>query len=266
MSDDPLVNILRSKRETTRFQVLAEIAEHQPSIRQQEIAERLEVTPQAISDYIRDLTDDGLVNAEGRGRYYITYKGVEWVINNAEILEGYAKHIRRDIIHQIVTWAAIADTDLKKGDSVGVYMKDGWLYAGKVPQSAMGVVVIEAEKGDDVGVAKLAGIIDHKEGRVEVAKIPRIERGGSKKVDAAKLIELAKQTEIIATVGLESYIAVRNAGLKADLYLGAREGTIEAAFQGIHCLMVIVDEDFTDFIHRLEQSGLTYSIHDLVKN
>ena len=93
MTDDPLTNILRSKRETTRFQVLVEIAEHQPSIRQQEIADKLGVTPQAISEYVRDLTDEGYINAEGRGRYYVTHKGVEWVLNNAEILEIGRAHV-----------------------------------------------------------------------------------------------------------------------------------------------------------------------------
>jgi len=39
LAEDPLYVILRSKRESTRFQILVEIAEHQPSIRQQEIAE-----------------------------------------------------------------------------------------------------------------------------------------------------------------------------------------------------------------------------------
>ena len=33
-------DILRYKRETTRFEILVEIAEHQPSIRQLEIAEK----------------------------------------------------------------------------------------------------------------------------------------------------------------------------------------------------------------------------------
>jgi putative transcriptional regulator len=50
---DPLYTILRSKREVTRLQILVEIAEHQPAVRQQEIAEKLGVTPQAISEYIR---------------------------------------------------------------------------------------------------------------------------------------------------------------------------------------------------------------------
>lgn len=266
MPEDPLYNILRSKRETTRFQVLVEVAEHQPSIRQQEIAEKLTVTPQAISEYVRDLADDGFISAEGRGRYYVTHKGVEWILNNAELLETYARHVRRDIIHQIVTWAAIADCDLKKGDAVGVYMKGGWLYAGKEPQSAMGMVAADANRGDDVGIAKLAGIIDHTEGKVEVVKVPRIEKGGSKTISIPKLLDLIKSTELVAAVGLESYLAIKNAGIKPDMYFGAREGTIEAAFHGMHCLILIVDEEFTDFLKRLETAGLSYSIHDLVKN
>lgn len=59
LAEDPLYVILRSKRESTRFQILVEIAEHQPSIRQQEIAEKLGVTPQAISEYIREMVDEG---------------------------------------------------------------------------------------------------------------------------------------------------------------------------------------------------------------
>ncbi|HJJ57211.1 MAG TPA: winged helix-turn-helix transcriptional regulator [Methanocorpusculum sp.] len=265
MTEDLLSNILRSKRETTRFQVLVEVAEHQPSIRQQEIAEKLGVTPQAISEYIRILVDDGLVSAEGRGRYYVTHKGVEWVINNAELLESYARHVRKDIIHQVVTWAAIADTDLKKGDAVGVYMKGGWLYAGKKPQTAMGMVANDAKEGDDVGVARLAGIIEHTEGRVEIAKVPRIERGGSETIDSERLKAVAKGVDVVGAVGLEAFLALKKADITPDMFFGAREGIIEASFHGMHCLMLIVDEEFTDFLKRMETSGLTYTVHELVK-
>ena len=85
-TDDPLYVILRSKREATRFQILVEIAEHQPSIRQQEIAGKLGVTPQAVSEYIRELVDEGLVTAHGRGRYEVTKNGIEWVLRHAEAL------------------------------------------------------------------------------------------------------------------------------------------------------------------------------------
>ena len=91
LAEDPLYVILRSKRESTRFQILVEIAEHQPSIRQQEIAGKLGVTPQAISEYTREMVDEGLVTAHGRGRYEVTKSGIEWVLRHAEALESYAR-------------------------------------------------------------------------------------------------------------------------------------------------------------------------------
>lgn len=44
-----MVNVLHSKRESSRFQILVEMAAHQPDVRQKEVAERLGVTTQAIS-------------------------------------------------------------------------------------------------------------------------------------------------------------------------------------------------------------------------
>ena len=123
--DDPLTTILRSKRESTRFQCLVEIAEHQPAVRQLEIAERLGITPQAVSEYIRELVDDGMVASQGRGRYEVTREGIEWVLTHAEQLETYARHVRRDLIQQVSVWAAIASEDLDEGEIVGVFMRDG---------------------------------------------------------------------------------------------------------------------------------------------
>jgi len=261
--NDPLSTLLRSKRETTRFQVLVEVAEHQPSVRQQEIAEKLGVTPQAISEYIRDLSDDGLITAEGRGRYAVTRKGIEWVLQRAEQLESYARHIRRDIIQQVAVWAALAAEDLHKGDEVGVFMNKGLLYAGKEPQSAMGVVISDALKGSDVGVARLNGIIDHTEGSICVCKVPRIERGGSAVIEQEKLFKIVQKAEIVGAVGIEAYMALKKAGIRSDMFYGAREGVIEAAFHGLTCAILIVDSEFTDFIKRLETAGLSYAIHDL---
>jgi len=261
---DPLYSILRSKREVSRLQILVEIAEHQPAVRQQEIAEKLGVTPQAISEYIRELVDEGKVSASGRGNYEVTRTGIEWVLENAESLESYARHIRRDIIQQVSVWTAIAAEDLTKGDQVGVYMKAGFLYAGKKQLAATGTVIENVKKDDDVGVSRLNGIIDHKEGMIHVCKVPRILHGGSKKVRRDKLLEIIRDAGIIAAVGLEAYIALVKAGKKPDMFFGAREGVIEAAFHGIDCVIVIVDEEFTDFLKRLESVELAYVIHDLI--
>jgi len=261
---DPLYSILRSKREVSRLQILVEIAEHQPAVRQQEIAEKLGVTPQAISEYIRELVDEGMVSASGRGNYEVTKTGIEWVLANAESLESYARHIRRDIIQQVAVWTAIAAENLKSGDAVGVYMKDGFLYAAKKPLAATGSVVADAKKDEDVGVARLNGIIEHKEGQIHVCKVPRIQHGGSRRVRREKLLEITGSVGMVAAVGLEAFIALKTAGRKPDMFFGAREGVIEAAFHGIDCAIIIVDEEFTDFLKRLESVHLNYVIHDLI--
>ncbi|HZD42607.1 MAG TPA: winged helix-turn-helix transcriptional regulator [Methanomicrobiales archaeon] len=263
LDNDPLFVILRSKSEATRFQILVEIAENQPSVRQQEIAQKLGVTPQAVSEYIRELVEEGMVSAHGRGRYEVTRKGIEWVLNNAEVLETYARHIRRDIIHQISIWTAIAAEPLKEGDTVGVYMQNGLLYASKEPQTAMGIATMDADADQDLGIAQLSGIIDHTEGTVHVCKVPRVERGGSRKVNKRLLSEVLGRVQMVGVVGLEAQVAVRALSREPEIFFGARECVIEAAFHGIECAIVIVDEEFTDFLKRLEATGLTYTIYDL---
>ncbi len=262
--EDPLYIILRSKREATRFQILVEIAEHQPAVRQQEVAEKLGVTPQAVSEYIREMVDEGLVAAHGRGRYEVTKSGVEWVLKNAEALETYARHVTKDIIQQVAVWTALARDEIRKGDRVGVFMKDGWLYATREEQTAMGEATMGALPGEDVGVARLEGIIEHREGLIHVCKVPRVERGGSRKVSSDLLRSAVSTAEMVAAVGLESYVALKKAGLEPDMFFGSREGVVEAAFHGRECAILIVDEEFTDFLKRLETVGLPYTIHDLI--
>ncbi len=264
LAEDPLSTILRSKREATRFQCLVEIAEHQPAIRQLEVADVLGITPQAVSEYIRELVEDGMVASQGRGRYEVTREGVEWILSRAEQLEAYARHVRRDLIQQVSVWAAVAAEDLEEGEMVGVYMQDGLLYAGREPRSANGAVVRSAWAGEDVGVTRLAGMIDHREGLVHVAKVPRVEKGGSRAVDPAALAALAVPIPVVAAVGVEARVALEKAGRPPHMFYGAREGVIEAAFHGLDCLLVCVDEEFTEFLKRLEDAGLRYRIHDLM--
>lgn len=262
--DDPGYTILKNKRDVTRFQILVDIAAHQPAIRQQEIAAGLGVTPQAISDYVRELTDEGMLRAPGRGRYEVTREGIEWILHHAEVLESYAKHIRNDIIKQVSVWTAIAAEDLKKGESAGVYMKNGLLYASRAPQSANGSVVSDTPKGEDTGISNLEGIITHREATVQVCKVPRVERGGSRKVISDRLKEVISRVTVVACVGLEAWVSLKKIDRVPDLYFGSREGAIEAALHGIPCAIVIVDEFFTDFLKQLEQADLGYEIHDLV--
>jgi putative transcriptional regulator len=123
---------------------------------------------------------------------------------------------------------------------------------------------MDATAGEDVGVARLNGIIDHREGTIHVCKVPRVERGGSRRVRRELLREVAGRAAVVAAVGLEAWVALEEIGRRPDMFFGAREGVIEAAFHGLDCAIVIVDEEFTDFLKRLEAAGLGYTIHDTV--
>jgi putative transcriptional regulator len=261
---DPGYTILRNKQEVSRFQIMVEVAKHQPAIRQREIADLLGVTPQSISGYVQDLLAENHIVAAGRGRYELTREGVEWLLANAEQLEGYARHIRQDVIHQVTIWTALAAENLRQGDTVGVYMKNGLLYAGKAEQSAMGVVIADTRAKNDVGVTRLSGIITHTEGTISVCKIPRIQRGGSRNIKYDVLRSVVEAGDIVGAVGLEASVALGNIDCVPSLYYGAQEGVIEAAFHGLNPVIVLTDDMFTDFLKRAERARLTYEIYDLL--
>ena len=262
---DPVNSILRSKREASRFQILVEIAENQPAIRQLEIAEKLGVTPQAVSDHIRELVEEGMVSMTGRSNYAVTRAGIEWVLGNAQVLESYIRHIRLDIIQHIAVWPAVAAEDLKSGEIVGLFMKDGYLYAGKKPSPATATVFEDAKKNEDIGIADVTGIIDHHEGVIHICKIPRIQHGGSRRVDRDRLKEIVATTRITAAAGIEASVALKSIGRKPDLFFGAFDGVIDAALHGITCSIVLVDNDLTNFLRRLENTSLEYVIHDVTR-
>ena len=60
-----MAQILQSKNLSTRFQILVEIAANQPTIHQKSIPAKLNVTTQAISEYMIKLEKDGQVVCSG---------------------------------------------------------------------------------------------------------------------------------------------------------------------------------------------------------
>src|SRR3989304_9850598 len=149
--------ILRSKKEITRFQILVEIAAHQPDVMQREIADRIGITPQAVSEYIKDLVLQGFLYSDGRVRYRVTKKGVEYVLERAQELKKYARYVMEDIVSHVSVATSIARENLKKGQSVSLVMDNGLLYAGSGEGDVMGFTISDAEEGEDVGETGMGG-------------------------------------------------------------------------------------------------------------
>jgi putative transcriptional regulator len=259
-----MIKILQTKSGVTKFQVLIEIAAHQPNVRQKEIAAKIGITPQAVSEYIKELVNDGLIVTEGRVRYRITKEGVEWVLENATEMKQYARFVMEDIISHVSTWTAIAKEDVKEGEQVYLKMERGLLYVSSTEKTgASGSVISDASAGEDVGVTSLRGLIDLENATITICKVPRIERGGSRKIDIERLRSLTSSKPYIAAIGVEALIALRKIGITPNVMFGSNESVIEAAYHGLSSLVVSVDEQVPSLLNRLETENLEYELVDL---
>ena len=67
-----------------------------------------------------------------------------------------------------------------------------------------------------MGVTTLKGLIDLENATITICKVPRVERGGSRKVDLSRLKTLAASKPYIAAIGVESLIALRKIGISPN--------------------------------------------------
>ncbi|MFT4950294.1 MAG: putative transcriptional regulator, partial [Natronomonas sp.] len=93
--------VLDSKRDATQYRILVQIAERQPAVSQQEIAEAIGVTSQAVSNYLRELIDQGRVDKLGRGRYEVTKEGVDWLISRTDDLRALVDHVTEEVVDEV---------------------------------------------------------------------------------------------------------------------------------------------------------------------
>jgi putative transcriptional regulator len=254
--------ILRSKKEITKFQILVEIAGHQPDVMQKEIAQRIGITPQAVSEYIKDLVSEGYLFSDGRMRYRITKNGVEWVLERAIELKKYARFVMEDIVSHVSVATAIARGKFKKGDAVSLMMENGLLYAG-TDGDVTGITTSDSELGEDVGVTDLKGMISFPQVNITICKVPRVEKGGSRSVDLKMLKSRSIDKPYIAAIGVEALISLRKISVQPNILFGAKESVVEAAFHGLSSLVVSVDEEVPSLLNRLEAEGLNYEVVDL---
>jgi putative transcriptional regulator len=260
-----MVEILRSKNLATKFQILVEIANSGPNIQQQDIARRLEVTPQAISDYVRQLVDAGLLISDGRSMYRVTAEGVNWMIEVLRELGNYNRFITKAITN-ILVCAAVADCALFKGQTVGLKMKDGLLFAtDSVGNGARGIAFSDASAGEDIGVSNIEGIVDLEIGKIKILRVPGIQRGGSRAADVSRLKMEIGGRSVFGAIGIEAMTILKQLGIKFSHIYGVKEAAIEAANSGLYPLIVCVDDETLGLISRLEQENIDYELKDLRK-
>ena len=195
----------------------------------------------------------------------MTNQGVNWIIKTLRQLGDYNTFIQRAITN-LSTCAAIAGDDLKKGQKVGLEMRDGLLYASASQRHpASGTTISAAQAGEDVGITGIEGIVPLEVGRVTILRVPGIRRGGSKNADLSQLrttITNIKETQLVAAIGLEALIALKRLGTEPACFYGVKAAVVEAAYSGLSSVVVCVNDDASELIRTLEEKDVSYELLD----
>jgi putative transcriptional regulator len=258
-----MTQVLRNKNLATRFQILVEIAANQPGIQQKDIAHKIGVTSQAVSDYINKLVKDGWITSEGRGRYRITKEGVNWMLKSLRELQQYSISAER-ILTNITIWAAIAAVDLKKSETVSLMMQNGLLYASNHRRNgASGITAEKAKAGEDIGIMDIEGIVPLEAGQVTVLEVPTIQNGGSKKVDLKKLKKGILKGGLVGAIGIESIVALRRIGIEPNYIYGVAQAGIEATRSGLPFFIVCTGSELLGLLQKLNEGNVKYTRIDV---
>jgi predicted transcriptional regulator len=176
---------LRDLKRNTELLILVEILES-PSARLKDLADRLDITVQAVSQYMSAMRKEGLVR-EKRGAPRPTQKGMQLLQEHFTDIKGEVDAILRRI-SVIDRCVAIAGKKVVKGQKVGLIMEDGMLmaYPGQKSHST-GEALEAADEGDDVLIGKLEGIVDLELGKLLIVEAPSEIDGGSKAADIERV-------------------------------------------------------------------------------
>jgi putative transcriptional regulator len=255
--------VLQSKRNATRYQILVQIAERQPAVSQQEIADEIGITAQAVSDYLQELIDQTYVDKQGRGRYEVTKEGVDWLISQTDALRSFVEHVSEDVIGQVEVESALATAPIAEGEGVSLSMRDGYLRATPGDAgTATAVAVTGADAGEEVGVTDFEGVVDYDLGTVTVVSVPTVRNSGSSRVDAGRVAQLAAEHDLIAVAGTEAAAVAHDANLVPDLRFGTEQGVREAATKGLDVLLLAVVGSISAHTDKLQDGSIGYEVVD----
>lgn len=262
-----MMKFFKKRGELTRFQILAEIAKQEPHLRQKDIADKLGITIQAVSENIKNLIDAGYIKSRaGRSPYKITKRGIDNLKKQALEMRKYSDKVLETMSSYKSVWPAIAHEDLKAGEKVGLFMEEGILYAKKESTSAHGEVLNDASAGEDVAMIGLGGVIELEPGRVVILNLPTINEGGSRSTDLEKIKRIYNSGfDRVGIMGTVSRAVVNKLGIKPDFEFATPQSTLAASKRGLSVLVFAVGKMNRNIIRRLEDEGIPYNLEDVRK-
>lgn len=249
------MKLLRDLRESTRLLFLYEVLANRHT-RLRTVAERLGMTVQGASDYLKGLEEDGLLTTVD-GEYRATKKGVEFLLSRVRELRAFVEQAGRTMAF-VETTAALAGSGVHRGDRVGLFMEDGHLVAYPNRSSpSSGIADEDASKGEDVAVRDLEGIVALHPGKITIGRVPSTRSGGSKAIDpaAARRALARRRGAVSATMDVAGLVAARRLGLRPRIEFAALAGALEAAERGMDVILLVPEERATEAVQAIEAAN-----------
>ncbi len=256
------MNVLLSRKDTIRFLILAELAVN-PECNQRDIAKKLQLTPQAISEHFKELTSEGFIQVIHKGYYEVTKKGEEWMSRNLMDLYKFSEDLLKKIYSKTIV--AIAKGDINENDSVYYWFGDGYVFAEK-SDKPNGVALTSAKDGEDVLVKPTGSFKPPAKGEIIVVKVPDVGEGGSRKVDLEEFRKLVKSRpmSIVVAIGVEALVTCRKIRVE-PIFFGAKDVCIEAAHHGSGVIVACTETLMNDLLRSLIDEGLKFEIKEFIK-
>ncbi|MBC7080956.1 MAG: ArsR family transcriptional regulator [Thermoplasmatales archaeon] len=231
-----------------KFLILLEIATDEKNL--SDIAEKIGITKQGVSKYLKEMKENGLVNVVN-GKYKVTVKGIEKIFSSLNSLERYLEEKKKKLNIMKICYA-IAGNKIKKGEKVALFMKNGYLYAysGRI-SSAYGISTKNVEKGEDVAITGIEGIIELSLGEIYLFPIPSPEK---KKTSFEKLRKKIQEIKVdkVGIIGEIGRIAVKKAKIKHDFEFCPVNSAIEAVQKGLKVALIGEENDIRKAILSIE--------------
>ncbi|UCE74659.1 MAG: hypothetical protein JSV56_02880 [Methanomassiliicoccales archaeon] len=247
------MKILRDLRLTTELLILLEVV-ISPHFRLKSIADKLDITVQGASEYLRRMKKEGKIQNIG-GEYRATKKGVDFLHSNFLVLKEFVDSKMAEL-SIIDLCAATAKTPISEGDEVGLFMENGVLtaYSGKKSDSK-GIAQWDADVDEDVAIKDLDGMVSLSPGTMHIVRLPSIREGGSKSVSIREIKRLNEKLSFdrIGVMDVVSKAAVKKAGLKPDFEFATLNAAIEAVKKGLSVAIFTSRDQVHNIVSTVEE-------------
>lgn len=249
------MQLLRNLGESTRLLILLETSIRHHAV-QRTIAEAVGMTVQGVSEYLRSMEGEGLVQVID-GEYRPTIEGIRILHERFRDLRDFVDRASKGLSIIDVT-AAIAGGRIRRGDPVGLFMEGGDLvaHAGRASPSR-GRSISAAERGEDVGVAQLEGIVSLKPGRISLLRIPAAADGGSRRVRAERARKAIQKVDagVVAILDPAAKALTTELRIRPDIRFGAIPASLEAAERGLDVALILPEARVASVVTAIEEAN-----------